>query len=474
MANQSLSREILYGTDESVKKLIQSGVNVNERDPWGLTPLIQTTIMNKEPLARLLLERGAEIDLRDITGQTALQWAVNRRNTPLVELYLEHHANPNHHSRDGQPILVNPILRGEHDLIQLLVRYGGDLLFPQDYITAKLIGHRYELTGKADIINTEGKFIELDFEGFYLEFTVGIILRTLINFFNSEVGKSFSVYNTVIQKIIRVLKNASELIQYKYTIDGAKLYDASIRELLKQDLVMVPVAYEGHAITFVSYKNLFAKCDRGVKHIVDTVIAYWVGNPVALNPDFLKELMYTKQSTEFINNDLKKILKLAPFTTLPARYQISGNCSWANVEASVPAMMFLLMFRGDINSRGEIATLKNSIMAYYDTWVEWDKDRVLEECIAEFHEVSDHARRASKATILAAILLQRCRPGIPKEVERARKILSILTLPEYNFILRNYINIYCTKASGRIGQDFAQLLKEIGLDFNTLTLSKSH
>jgi hypothetical protein len=471
VANQSLSREILYGTDENVKKLIQGGANINERDVWGFTPLIQATLMNKEEIAGLLLNQGALVDLRDITGQTALQWAVNRRNKPLAKLFLEHHANPNHHSRDGQPILVNPILRGEHDLIQLLVSHGGDLIFPQDYITAKLIGHRYELTGKADIINTEGKFIELDFEGFYLEFTVGIILRTLINFFNSETGKSFASYNTVIHKIIRMLKDASELIQYKYTIDGPKLNDKVIRSLLNEELVVVPVAYEGHAITFVKYKNYFAKCDRGVKQIVDTVVAYLVGNPVALNVDFLKELMYTKQTTKFINTDLKKILHLTPLTTLPARYQISGNCSWANVEASVPAMMFLLMFRGDVNSRGEIASLKNSIMSYYDTWVEWDKDRVLDECITEFHDVPDHARRASKATILAAILLQRCRPQFPKEVERARKILNILTLPEYNFILRNYINIYCTKASGRIGQDFAQLLKMLGLNFTTLTLN---
>jgi len=471
VANQSLSREILHGTEAAVIKLIKSGIKLNERDVWGFTPLIQATIMNKGNVARLLLEQGAEVDLRDITGQTALQWAVNRRNTELTKLFLEYHANPNHHSRDGQPILVNPILRGEHDLIQLLVTHGADLVFPQDYITAKLIGHRYELTGKADIINSEGKFIELDFEGFYLEFTVGIILRTLINFFNSEVGKSFSTYNTVIHKIIRMLKDASELIQYKYTIDGPKLYDVSIRELLNKDLVVVPVAYEGHAITFVKYKNYFAKCDRGVKHIVDTVIAYLVGNPYALNVDFLKELMYTKKTTEFINTDLKKILSLTPVTTLPARYQVSGNCSWANVEASVPAMMFLLMFRGDVNSRGEIATLKNSIMSYYDTWVDWDKDRVLDECIAEFHEVTDRARRASKATILGAILLQRCRPQFPKEVERARKIISILTIPEYNFILKNYINIYCTKASGRIGQDFAKLLKVLGLNFTTLTLT---
>ena len=47
-------------------------------------------------------------------------------------------------------------------------------------------------------------------------------------------------------------------------------------------------------------------------------------------------------------------------------------------NGALSAMMFMLMFRGNIEARGEIATLKNSIMNYYDTWVEWDKDRALD------------------------------------------------------------------------------------------------
>lgn len=469
MSQQSLSREILYGTPDNVIKLIKSGADVNEKDPFGLTPLIQATIVNNQRIAEALLNAGAQIDQKDISGQTALQWAVNRRNRTLSELYLNAKANPNHYSADGQPILVNPVLRGEHEMIQLLVQHGGSTVFSQDYINAKLIGHRYELVGKADIVNMEGKFIELDYEGFYLEFTVGIILRTLITFFNSREGKAYQSYEMVLQKIIRTLKDASELIQYKYMTEGAKEYDKRIRALLNQELSVIPVAYEGHAITFVNYKNLFAKNDRGVKRIVDTVVLSKVGDRLALNADFLKDLLYTNKSNEYIHTEIKKILKLSPFTTLPARYQLSGNCSWANVEASIPAMMFMLMFRGDYNNRGEIAALRNSVMAYYDTWVEWDKDRVLNECIQNFHH-TDKVRQASLAAILGAILLQRCRPWVPREVERARKILPILTLPEFNYILKGYISVYCTQASGKIGEDFTKLLKMLKLDFNTLTL----
>lgn len=74
----SLSREILFGNTDSVLKLINAGANVNEKDVYGLTPLIQATITNNLTIAKTLIEKGASIDQKDVTGQTPLQWAVNR------------------------------------------------------------------------------------------------------------------------------------------------------------------------------------------------------------------------------------------------------------------------------------------------------------------------------------------------------------------------------------------------------------
>lgn len=472
MVNQSISQEILFGTFESVLKCVRGGSDVNEKDIYGLTPLIEATLKKDVDIAKLLLNNGSKINQQDISGQTALQWAVNRYHVPLCELYLKHKADPNHYSADGQPVLVNPILREQKDIIQLLVAHGAELAFALDFINAKLIGHRYELTGRARILNPDNYFIDLNYEGFFLEFTVGIICRTLQTFMNSSVGNQFGSYATVLSKIARTLKAASQIIPYKYTTEESLDQDKIIRHVLSDDLVVIPVSYEGHAITFIKYGKLFAKCDRGVKHIVDTVVISEVGNPTALNADFLKDLMYNNKSDEYINKEVKSILGLKPLTTLPARYQLSGNCSWANVEASVPAMMFMLMFRGNLESRGEIAALKKSIMAYYDTWVEWDKDRILNECMESFYNANKE-KKAAKASILAAILFQRCRATHKKETERAKKILSILTLPEYNYILKTYIKVYYTRMAGKLGEDFLEVLRACGLDMTTLTIRKS-
>jgi hypothetical protein len=177
--------------------------------------------------------------------------------------------------------------------------------------------------------------------------------------------------------------------------------------------------------------------------------------------------MYNNKSNAYINEEVKKILDLKPLATLPARYQLSGNCSWANVEASVPAMMFMLMFKGNSESRGEIAALKKSIMNYYDTWIEWDKDRILKTELDAFLN-EGREKRIAKASVLAAVLFQRCKTFHPKEVNRAKKILAILTLPEYEYILKTYVKVYYTRMAGKTGEDFIELLKTCGVDIKNL------
>ena len=71
------------------------------------------------------------------------------------------------------------------------------------------------------------------------------------------------------------------------------------------------------------------------------------------------------------------------------------------------------------------------------------------------------------------MLIKRCRASHKNEIERAKKILSILTLPEYNYILKTYIKVYYTRMAGKLGEDFLGVLRACGLDMNTLTLRKS-
>lgn len=465
-----LSAAILFGTYDDVVKLLQQEIDVNKRDEYGLTPLIQTAIRENIAVAKLLLKHGAEVNRRDMAGGTALFWAADNNNLELCSLLLKHGADPNLFTTDGQPILVNPRLREQKDLIELLVENGADINFAKDYINAKLIGHRFELTGKADIINAKGNFIEINFEGFTPEFTIDIIRSRLISFINSYQGKAFPEYSDTVNRITNDLTASLKMIPPRYKRQKAA-HEQQLAGVLANPLLIIPVTYHGHAITFVKYKDLLARCDRGVNNFTDTIVIYKVNNPYLLNNQLVKKLIYEHLTSDFMHSEIKDLLSLSPVITMPTKSQLSGNCSWANVEAGVIAALFMLQYSRGAATKSKAGKLKNRVMKFYDAWVEWDKDLSLDDCINQFEQAETIAKRASKAAIMASILFERCSNIIPREIHRGKKILYFVTKTEYKYILKSYIKSYCNPDAGTIGEKFTKLLQKCGLDLKKIALS---
>lgn len=468
----SLADTIIYDTDDNAEAEVKAGADPNEKDRYGFRPLIQAVICRKPKTLKALLAAGADLEQGDFIKRTALQWAVDRGELEYCKILLAAGANPNHYSADGQPILVNPILRQQLDILDLFMQYHAKYQFAQDYISAKLLGHRFELTGEADIISPNEAFIPLSFEGFNLEFTTGLIRRSLHNFVNSIPGQKFTEYSGRLQTVMQALKNASQLTEFTRHKDKTP-FEATIDTLLKQELLLLPAAYEGHAITFIRYGNLWAKCDRGVGLIANTVVVSEMGNPYMANTEFFREILYGHKTHEFIAIEVAKQLDLKTLLALPTRHQLSGNCSWANVETSIPTMLFMLSYNPQVHtSLREMTLLQKEIYQFYRAWVDWDQDSALEEAIEDF-AAADHRRRLSKAIILGGILVQRCDPRNSSSVLRAKKILSILTQPDYTFILDNYCKVFCSPKSGISGKRVQKLFKVCGLNVDKLILKKN-
>ncbi len=107
------------------------------------------------------------------------------------------------------------------------------------------------------------------------------------------------------------------------------------------------MAYKGHAITFIRYGEFWAKCDRGENSLEEgSVNIFYIRNTNALSPDFLRKLIYQKQTKNFVHREINNILGLEKLFTLPLSSQISGNCSWANVEAVVPTAFLMQLLDG--------------------------------------------------------------------------------------------------------------------------------
>lgn len=460
----SLTNEILFGSKADVERMLKAGFDVNEIDVYGFPPIIETAIANNEELAKLLIDHGADVNKPDVTGRTALHWAIDNNNLPLTKLLLENKANANAYTEGGQSVLVYPLLRNQQNLKKLLYQYKADLNFAQDFINGKLLGHRFQLLGQVDIVNAKGHFIELDFEGFFLEFTLGIIQHSLERYRNNFAARKLRAYFKYLTLIIDQFANAAELMKYqRYTID-VRQYRDSLDRLLQHDLLLIPVAYEGHAITFIKYGDLLARCDRGENSLIEgSVVIYHMNRAQLFDAEFIKQLMYKPQSMGFITEGIKKVLGLVPVAQLPLASQIIGNCSWANVEGAIPTMLYLLMLKEKNPTTKRAANqCKKFALDFYRQWIEWDQDRAIEECVHGFDEATP-ARKATKASILGAILFQHCNHLNPKDVTRAEKMLPYLMHPDYQYILKSYLEIYWRRKRTKAGQNLLQLLEFCGI-----------
>ena len=458
----SLADEIINNDIDAVVSILQrQRMNLNELDEYGFTYLIEAAIANNYDIAKLLLDYGADVNLPDSTGGTALIWAAENNNLRLAKLLLECKADPNAYNFAGQPVLTMPVVRNQQTMKQLLQSHGAQLTFAQDFINTKLLGHMFELVGTADLIDTKNNYVEIDFEGFYLEFSLGVIADSLGQFINHFGARKVRRYAELAKTAESVLERAGQIIKYQQYQTDIHQHLAKVDALIQHEPLLMPVGYEGHAITFVKLGNIFAKIDRREdSRLYDNIVLYLVKQPHNLTLDFIKRIIYEKSSHEFINQELPVILGLEPMTELKVAAQISGNCSWANVEAVLPTIIFLLMLASP-DSEKNVTQFKSQALNYFNEWREWNKDRALQFCIQSFRG-GDTVRNVCKAEILAAILFQRCRLDNVADRDRIESILAILRQPPYVHVLQNYIRSYVYESKAPEGQDFMRMLKNFG------------
>lgn len=456
----TIANDIISHRMPEFEAYLREGNSLDDIDEYGFTPLIECAITRQVKIAEQLINRQVDVNKPDVTGRTPLHWAVDNNDLDMARLLLANGADANAYTRNGLSVLVYPVLRSQDPLKHLLYQFGSKLDFAQDFINGKLIGHRFELQGDVDIVNAKGEFIELDYEGFILEFTVAVIKDSLRRFTSSYSTRHLRDLFPLINTIMDAFTDADELLQYQH---HPRLTDRQlhrINELLNAPMLILPVASRGHAFCFIRYHQWWAKIDRGENSLKEgSVNIYRITRPEALTVRFIQESLYKKQSRRYFHQAINQQLGLVPVAQLPIKSQISGNCSWANVQAVVPAAYAMQELVNPDNFSSATA------MYVHDEWVEWDKDRALDECIQRFYQANPQ-RKASIVAMLGAVLFQACDHGISHHLDRAEKILSIMTLPDYYYVLKSYLDEYCIKRLTRKGNNLLKILDDCGVNPN--------
>src|ERR1044071_7258494 len=101
-----LIETIKRGDESGARSQIDSGADVNARDPFGRTPLMWAA--QKLPsLLDPLISRGARVREADSDGRTPLAWAVTAGRAESVRTLLGHGADVNSKDLDGfTPIIL--------------------------------------------------------------------------------------------------------------------------------------------------------------------------------------------------------------------------------------------------------------------------------------------------------------------------------------------------------------------------------
>lgn len=437
-----LYEAVRYGTPAEIDAAIQRGEDINAYDRYGCTPLVGATMAQKPENVRCLLKYRPWVDEKDFRGCTPLFWGVDYGNPDIVEQLLKAGANPNQYNASSQPVITYPLLRRQQRLLKLLVDHGADIHFGRDYIHSKLLAHRYELAEQGYILSPEPMFIPLSYEGFFLEFTLGAVRESITQFMKSRDAQKHESSFPLLRSITGALDQAIFLRQIREQGRDVRDHEQDVNEILKGDPLLVPISYEGHAITFVRYGRYLAQCDRGARSkTIGSVVIYEITRPEAFSVPLLHKILFERNTGQFINMELTLALGLEFIEEIPTESQVTGNCSWANVEASIATMLCMHHMEGVPKGRKRLRAREDALKVYM-AWKEWDKDRALGAIIREFRD-ADIKRQAAMSTLLGAVLYQRLDASNRKDVERAAKILTLIQQPKFLFVLKSYVNAYC-------------------------------
>jgi ankyrin repeat protein len=126
MGQTPLYAAVAHNQLEIAELLLANGADVNTRDGYGHTPLMQALwVYNHDKMVRLLLANGADLNLEDKWRMTALAYAAKQGQLEDAKVLLANDANVNVVS--GSSPLYFAVVGTHTEMVALLLANGADV-----------------------------------------------------------------------------------------------------------------------------------------------------------------------------------------------------------------------------------------------------------------------------------------------------------------------------------------------------------
>lgn len=127
---RTLHIAVQYEDFEAVKKLVESGADLNQTNLDRKTPLHYAKQLD---MVQYLLEKGADSKLKDKFDKTLLHYAVKDNNIDVIKLLIKNGVNIDQKDNEGNTPLLVAARDRNFDVVVLLLKSGADASIKGEY-----------------------------------------------------------------------------------------------------------------------------------------------------------------------------------------------------------------------------------------------------------------------------------------------------------------------------------------------------
>jgi len=405
---------------QQAKALIKLGVDVNQPDCDGFTPLDVAASLGLKSMAALLLSLpDIQVNLESAfsTKLSVYEVALFTGHEDIAKLVVAHP------SFNGDSAAINSIIFNTNLAYQFLEENHVEKPYADTWVLLKLTGHRYDLYGEVHV--SAPYYDTVSLTGLENNFTTSEIYQSLVTYIADQSSK-IEVLPPILEHLVDTYALANDVS--KSPEERYEVY-LSLNEQLGKNTLLIPSGWSQHSICVVLHDTQLYICNRGYgSDQAHGIVEYEITHPEMITPALL-DTLYDPflQTKDFIMEEIYSSLGLIELNCFEMPIQVVGNCAWTSTEAGIYATL-IAEYQDYDYSPEEAASLAYD---FYQNWVEFDYSYGIDSVISQ-HQILEELQVYD--CLLEKILDCHHDGSNPVEVQLALSILVELDDPESVFL----------------------------------------